>query len=184
MLFHYHNDGDLDVFTANGTAEELKLQLPLLLENDGNGNFKNVGPKVSPYFQEKRSGRGAAVVDFDNDGWLDIIVSHIDLKATPALLRNIGDGSYWLGVSLIGKDGPSSAVSALVTVVTKSKTQVLVNQPANTYLSWNDPRVHVGLGQDDVVESIEIAWSHGNVETYRNIRANQYITIRQGHGIQ
>ncbi len=39
----FDNDGDLDIITANGTAEELILQYPLLLENDGDGNFKDVG---------------------------------------------------------------------------------------------------------------------------------------------
>ncbi len=37
------------------------------------------------YFSTKRSGRGLAVWDFDNDGDMDIIVSHVDLQATAAL---------------------------------------------------------------------------------------------------
>ena len=42
-LFDFDNDGDLDIFSANGAAEELILQPPLLLENDGNGRFQNIG---------------------------------------------------------------------------------------------------------------------------------------------
>lgn len=184
MLFDYDNDGDLDIFTANGTAEELKLQLPLLLENDGLGNFTNVGQEVSPYFSEKRSGRAAAVVDYNNDGAMDILVSHIDLKATPSLLQNSGNANNWLGITLIGNHGPASALSALVTIKTKNKTQVLVNQPANTYLSWNDPRMHAGLGENEIVDSIEIDWPYGKTEVFTNIKANQYITITQGKGFQ
>ena len=184
MLFDYDNDGDLDIFTANGTAEELKLQLPLLLENDGHGNFINIGAGVNDYFREKRSGRAAAVVDYDNNGTMDILVSHIDLKATPALLNNLGNENHWLGITLKGSHGPASAVSALVTVKTADKTQVLVNQPANTYLSWNDPRIHVGLGKHEIIDAIEIEWPHGNKEVYRNIASNQYITIIQGKGVE
>lgn len=184
MLFDFDNDGDLDIFTANGSAEELKLQLPLLLENDGKGNFSNVGADVSPYFSKKRSGRAAAVVDFDNDGNLDVIVSHIDLIATPSLLHNGGNDNHWLGITLVGSHGPASAVSALVTIRTGDKSQVLVNQPANTYLSWNDPRMHVGLGNSKVIESIEIAWPRGEKEVFKNIKADQYITITQGKGIE
>jgi hypothetical protein len=182
-LFDYDNDGDLDIFTANGTAEELKLQLPLLLENEGKGNFSNVGPKVSPYFSEKRSGRAAAVVDYDNNGTMDIIVSHIDLKATPSLLKNEGNKNHWLGITLQGAFGPASAVSALVTVRTAEKTQVLVNQPANAYLSWNDPRMHVGLGKSDKIDELIIAWPMGKKEVYKNIKADQYITIVEDEGI-
>jgi hypothetical protein len=184
ILLDYDNDGDLDIFTANGTAEELKLQLPLLLENDGHGNFTNIGPDVSPYFTEKRSGRAAAVVDYDNDGDMDIMVSHIDLKATPSLLRNEGNDNYWLGLTLKGNYGPASAVGALVTVKSGSKTQVFVNQPANTYLSWNDPRMHIGLGKYEKIDSIEILWPQGNKEVYKNIKSNQYISITQGKRIE
>jgi hypothetical protein len=182
-LFDYDNDGDLDIFTANGTAEELKLQLPLLLENDGHGNFTNIGEKVSSYFSEKRSGRAAAIVDYDNDGNLDIIISHIDLKATPSLLHNQGNKNHWLGITLKGAYGPASAVAALVTVKTGDKTQILVNQPANTYLSWNDPRMHVGLGEYDKIDVLEITWPQGGKEVYKDIRPDGYVTITQGKGI-
>lgn len=184
ILFDYDNDGDLDIFTANGTAEELKLQLPLLLENDGHGNFINVGPEISDYFLEKRSGRAAAALDYDNNGTLDIIVSHIDMKATPSLLKNQGNDNHWLGITLKGNTGPASAVSAQVTIKTKGKTQVLVNQPANTYLSWNDPRMHVGLGKYAKIDVLEITWPQGNKDIYKNIEADQYITVVQGEGIQ
>lgn len=183
MLFDYDNDGDLDIFTTNGTAEELKLQLPLLLENDGQGNFTNSGPGVSSYFSEKRSGRSAAVVDYDNDGDMDIMVSHIDLKATPSLLKNEGNENNWLGITLKGKFGPASAVGALVTVKTGSKTQVLINQPANTYLSYNDPRLHVGLGKYDKIDELVITWPQGEKEFYKNIEINKYVKITQGKGI-
>lgn len=184
ILFDFDNDGDLDIFSANGTAEELKLQLPLLLENDGHGNFTNVGSTVSSYFREKRSGRAAAVVDYDNDGDMDIMVSHIDLKATPALLKNEGNKNNWLGVTLKGKFGPASASGALVTVKTGNKTQVLVNQWATSYLSYNDPRLHLGLGKYKKIDQLEITWPQGDAEIFKGIKANQYITIVQGKGIE
>ena len=184
ILVDYDNDGDLDIFTANGTAEELKLQLPLLLANDGYGNFTNNGPQLGSYFNKKRSGRAAAVVDYNNDGALDIIVSHIDLKATPALLKNEGNENNWIGITLKGAHGPASAVSALVTVKTGNKSQVLVNQPASTYLSWNDPRLHVGLGMYNTIDSIEIVWPQGEKEIYKNIQPNKYIIITQGMGLE
>lgn len=180
----FDNDGDLDIVSANGTAEELILQYPLLLENDGKGHFRDAGKNYSPYFATKRSGRGLAVWDYDNDGDMDIIVSHVDLKATAALLRNDGGNSnHWLGISLKGKNGQAAAIAAKVVAVTGGKKQVLVNQWATSYLSNNDPRVHIGLGNAKSVDLLEIYWSDGQKEVYRNVPADRYITIKQGKGI-
>jgi len=179
QLFDYDNDGDLDIFSANGNGEALVLQLPLLLENDGHGYFTNVGPKVSSYFTEKRSGRGAALVDYDNDGDLDIMVSHVDLKASPALLKNEGSKNNWVGITLKGSHGPASAIGALVTVSAGGHTQVIINQPANAYLSWNDPRLHIGLGTATKIDSIEITWQGGKKQVIKNIPINRFIEIEE-----
>jgi hypothetical protein len=184
-LFDFDNDGDLDIFSANGMAEELIEQPPLLMENNGAGHFSDVGSGVSSYFDDLRSGRGAAVWDFDNDGDLDIIISHIDLRAAPVLLRNEGGNqNNWLGVTLVGDKGPASAIGAKVIVISNSHRQVLINQWATTYLSYNDPRLHVGLGKSDVVEHMEIRWPDGETEVYKQLDIDRYITIKQGSGIQ
>lgn len=184
-LFDYDNDGDLDIISANGTAEELILQYPLLLENDGKGRFKDVGKSLGPYFSEKRSGRGLAVSDFDNDGDLDVIISHVDLKGTAALLRNDGGNkNNWLGITLIGDKGIASAAGAKVSVHSGGKKQVFVNQWTSGYLSNNEPRLHVGLGQSKVVNKIEVSWPNGKKESFTNIKANQYITLTKGKSIK
>ncbi len=184
-LFDFDNDGDLDIFTANGTAEELILQPPLLLENDGEGNFSNIGKTSGKYFNTKRSGRGAAVWDFDNDGDLDIIVSHVDLEATPALLRNDGGNvNNWIGLTLLGANGQVSAIGAKVTIVSGESKQVKINQWVTSYLSSNDPRMHFGLGKQNRVEKIEVRWPDGKVEEFGNLEVNQYLTIVEGKGIR
>lgn len=184
VLFDYDNDGKLDLFVANGTAEELILQYPLLLENDGKGHFKNVGMQHGSYFSEKRSGRGVAVWDFDNDGDLDLIINHVDLKAAPTLLMNDGGNrNNWIGITLKGKNGWASAVAAKVVVTAGGKSQVLVNQFATGYLSNSDPRLHAGLGQAKHIDKIEIHWTDGQNEVYRDIEPDRYITIAEGKGI-
>ncbi len=183
-LFDYDNDGDLDIFAANGIAEELILQSQLLLENNGKGHFTDVGRERGNYFLTKRSGRGMAVCDYDNDGDLDIIVSHVDLIATPVLLRNDGGNkNHWMGITLKSKVGLAPAISAKVTAVSGSLKQVLVNQWTTGYLSNNDPRLHIGLGKHRKIDLLEIAWSDGKKETYKNIKGDRYITIMQGEGI-
>jgi hypothetical protein len=183
-LFDYDNDGDLDIIAANGTAEELVLQYPLLLENDGKGHFKNVGQEHGSYFSTKRSGRGLAVWDYDNDGDLDIIISHVDLQATTALLRNDGGNkNHWLGLTLKGEKGLASTIGAKITVTAGEKKQVLVNQWTTGYLSNSEPRVHIGLGQQRIIDKLEVKWPDGKEDVYKNIVSCRYITIVKGKGI-
>lgn len=185
VLFDYDNDGDLDIFSANGTAEELILQYPLLLENDGSGHFKDIGAELSPYFSRKRSGRSAAVWDFDNDGDLDIIVSHVDLQATATLLRNDGGNrNHWLGITLKSKGSTAAAIGAKVSIITGTKRQVHINQWATSYLSYSDPRIHIGLGEKDHIDKLEIRWPDGETEILYNVETDLYIIIDQGRGIQ
>ena len=182
-LFDYDNDGDLDIFSANGTAEELILQHPLLLENDGNGNYMDRGRELGPYFSEERSGRAAAIWDYDNDGDLDIIISHVDLQSNAVLLRNdIKNDNHWLGLSLVGKNGPAAAIGARVMVHTGEKTSVHINQWTTTYLTNNDPRLHVGLGDKKQVDQIEVVWSDGSRELFPGPEVDQYLILKQGTG--
>lgn len=182
-LFDFDNDGDLDIFSANGTAEELILQYPLLLENDGNGNFKDVGKKLGPYFNKKRSGRAAAIWDYDNDGDLDVIISHVDLEAGAVLLRNDSEnGNHWLGLLLEGREGPASAIGARVLVHTRDRTFVHVNQWTTTYLTNSDPRLHVGLGDIEEVGRIEVLWSDGSREVFPGPEVDRYLLLKQGNG--
>ena len=179
----YDNDGDLDLFSANGTADVLELQPPLLLDNDGAGRFSDEGGQHGAYFRGKRSGRGAAVWDYDDDGDLDVVVSHVDLEATVALLRNDGgNAAHWIGVRLVGTKGPASAIAATVTVTAGGRTRVRINQPATSYLSSSDPRVHFGLGDARRVDRLHVRWPDGTSQTVRDLRADRYVTVVQGRG--
>jgi len=161
----------------------LILQYPLLLENDGKGNFTDRGKELNPYFSEKRSGRAAATWDYDNDGDLDIIVSHVDLKASPVLLRNeCRNNNHWLGVTLEGKNGPAAAIGARVVLHIADERRVFINQWTTTYLTNSDPRLHIGLGDIEKIDQMEIIWSDRTREYFPGPEIDRYLTLKQGSG--
>lgn len=183
-LSDFDNDGDLDIFSANGTAEELILQRPLLLENTGNGQYRDSGKKWGDYFVGKYSGRGAAVLDFDNDGDLDIVVSHVEPGKKAVLLQNnSGNKNHWIGLNLLAPLDKTSAIGAKITLTAGDLQLVRINQWATGYLSSSDPRIHFGLGLHRQIDQILIEWPDGEKEIIKNIQSDQYLSIQKGRGI-
>jgi polyribonucleotide nucleotidyltransferase len=112
---------------------------------------------------------------------LDIIVSHIDLQATPALLRNDShNGNHWLGLTLMGRHGVASAIAARVTVWYAGKKQVHINQWSTSYLTNHDQRMHIGLGRHKTVDSIVVKWSDGTSGTWYDPPVDRYLIIQEG----
>ena len=108
-FFDYDNDGNLDLFIANGHPDDLIDRIspgvtysePLLLFQNTGAGFKNVSGESGPIFARAISARGLATGDFDNDGAVDVLVSVND--GAPVLLKNTaGKGNNWLGVNLVG----------------------------------------------------------------------------------
>jgi len=184
-LSDFDNDGDLDLFSANGTAEELILQPPLLLENNGTGRFSNSPAKWGSYFQQKHFGRGAAIIDFDNDGDLDIIVSHIEPGSHAKLLRNNTDNkNHWIGITLRTPTDGSGLTGAEVTVTCGNLKLSRIYQPSSGYLSYSDPRIHFGLGDHGSIDEMQILWPDGTKETFKNLAADRYLSAVKGNGLE
>jgi len=183
-LSDFDNDGDLDIFSANGTAEELILQPPLLLENTGKGRFTNSPTLWGDYFTGKHSGRGAAVVDFDNDGDLDIIISHVDPGSSATLLKNSTDRkNHWLGLHLLSPEDGSCTIGAEITLISGDLKLTRIHQPSTGYLSYSDPRIHFGLGSHQQIDKIKVNWPDGTEENITNITGDKYLAIEKGKGI-
>jgi hypothetical protein len=144
-----------------------------------------VGNKHGPYFSTKRSGRGLVVWDYDNDGDMDVAISHVDLVASASLLRNDGGNQKnWLGLTLKGEQGLASGIGAKISIRTGDKTQVLVNQWTTGYLSNKEPRVHAGLGNHSIIDELKIRWPDGSQEVFKEVPVNQYLYFTKGKGYQ
>lgn len=174
----YDNDADLDLFKVNGELKHLYGQEDQLFENDGNGKFTDVSKDHGAYFHEERVGRGACFGDFDNDGDLDAYI--VNLNDRGALLRNNnGNQKNWISLNLIGDTSNKDGIGARVTIVSGGIKQYTQKKSSSGYLSQNDPRLHFGLGDNDTVDSIEVIWPSGKVQVLENIKAGQFLTIKE-----
>jgi tetratricopeptide (TPR) repeat protein len=168
-VFDYDNDGAHDVFVANGhvmdnievTQPHLRtLEPPLLLRYTGN-RFVDISTDAGEVFQRPCMSRGAAFGDLDNDGDVDIVVS--DYGGPAHLLRNEGGNhKRWIGFDLRGTRSNRDAIGAKVTLMSGSgRAQHAIVSTAGSYLSANDRRMFFGLGQEDHIREVRIAWPSG-----------------------
>jgi len=186
-FFDYDNDGWLDLFIANGHVyPEIDLlhtsatyrQLNSLFRNQGNGKFVETSQAAGIASLPPRVGRGVAFVDFDNDGFVDIVVANND--DPPNLLRNSGNSSHFLNVRLLGTKSNRDAMGARIRVVTGGMSQIREIAGGGSYISQSDLRANFGLGQAAQAETVEIKWPSGQIDTFSNVKANQFYLVEEG----
>ena len=186
------NDGWLDLITVSGHVYPQVDSLPsgptyrepkLLSMNQKDGSFCDASDQAGPALTEKRASRGLAVGDLFNDGNMDVVIGDID--GAPMVLRNHGvPGRHWVSFELIG--GPKSnrlALNARLKLIAGGVTQTDEVHSGGSYLSQNDLRIHFGLGAATKIDSLEIRWPSGKVETLTNLVADKFYSILEGQGV-
>ena len=84
---------------------------------------------------------------------------------------------------LEGAKSNKSAIGARVTVKTENSVQFNEVRGGGSYLSQNDPRLHLGLGPDSKMTQVEIRWPNGKIETLRDLQADFIYTVVEEQGI-
>ncbi|WP_446743349.1 CRTAC1 family protein [Silvibacterium acidisoli] len=194
FFFDYDLDGLPDILAANGhVADDVSVNTPslhyaeppLLFHNKGNGKFEDVTAKVGPALRQPVVGRGAAYLDYDNDGDLDLVMTTSNGPAK--LFRNEnGNQNDVLRVKTIGTKSNRDGIGAKI-IVRNSRGQKLfaMVKDGSSYLSQSELPVTFGLGKPDADKpvTLEIVWPSGKRETVKNIEPNQSITLEEGKGM-
>jgi len=186
----YDNDGDLDLFVANGhvyphisliPAGSTYRQPNQLFRNDGGGKFTDVSSRAGPGLEIEKASRGACFGDYDDDGDLDLFV--LNMNDVPTLLRNDGgNASSWFTVQVLGDPANRDGVGTKIRLVAGGKTQHRTVNGASSYMSHSDIRVHFGLGMLQRVERVELTWPDGTVQSVRDLPANRLLVVHQAQG--
>jgi enediyne biosynthesis protein E4 len=194
-FFDFDNDGNLDLFIANGHPDdtvqerfkEIPYEMPPLLFRNTGGNFEhtfeNVSATAGPVFEQPLAARGMAIGDFNNDGATDVLISVNN--GAPVLLRNLAAGrNHWVGVRLVGKRANRDAVGAQVTYQAADLRRRRFKVAGGSYLSSHDPRMVLGIGSRVRLDWIEVKWPEpsGLVERFTNLPLDRYVTLEEGSG--
>lgn len=170
----YDRDGASDLLVTNGhvlgkhhVPNEMESQL---LRNDGRGRFDDISSLAGPYFEEKVLGRGLAAGDYDEDGDLDAVITHLDRPV--AVLRNDTEaGKHFLGLAL-DTEWRVPPVGGRVIVRSGASVQVVPIISGGSYLSAPDPRLLLGV--EGPTADVEIHWSSGRVDHFSGMEVDKY----------
>jgi len=184
----FDNDGYLDLYEANGRvgmqserySSDPYAEPSLLFRGFAGPRFAEVSPRGGTTQTLVATSRGAAFGDIDNDGGIDIVVVNRD--ARPYLLHNVVRApGHWVMFRVLDEHG-RDALGAELTMSVGSRSIRRDVRAAYSYLASNDPRVHVGLGNETAVHGVTVRWPDGTREGFGDFSAGGIVILRRGSG--
>jgi hypothetical protein len=191
FFFDYDLDGLEDLFVVNGHVNDQvhKLQTQvthaqpsLLFLNVGKGLFREVGAASGEAVGRKMVSRGAAYLDFDGDGDLDIVTTANGGAAR--LLRNDGGNrNRFVRLTLLRGGRAGDGIGTRVTLERPGGRQVKWVKSGSSYLSQSELPLTFGLGTEPAPATAHILWPSGQRDTVAGLQSDHAYTIREGRGI-
>lgn len=182
-----NNDGLMDLFITKGNVEaqpDHAMRDPSnLLIGREDGTFAEGAEAAG--IVDFRPSRGAAVVDLNLDGLLDLVVVHRRQGVT--LWRNVGTGDAgrpqpmggWLAVRLRQPAPNVDAIGAWLEVRTSTRTIAREVTVGGGHVSGQLGWMHVGAGGADEAE-VRVHWPDGEVGPWIEVPADAFVTIERG----
>jgi hypothetical protein len=177
-------DGWEDLLVVHGHVARYRTetgvgrkQPPRLFHNVG-GKFEEISRRLGGYAESNHPARGVGFGDLDNDGRVDLVISHVNEPA--ALLDGIGgEGRHWLGVELAGR-GHADVVGAKLELQSGGRVLTRFAKGGGSYLSSGDRRHVFGLGAEAQPGRLSVTWPDGTKQHFDGLGADRYYRVTQG----
>lgn len=178
-------NGWLDLVVTNGHIFDMTFygedyqMAPQCLMAHGNRFELTEVEDESGYWNETYLGRVMAASDFDRDGDLDLLVNHLD-KPVAILRSDTKTDGRWLQLELVGRQCERDGIGARVVVKTKSGEHSQWVTAGDGYFCSDEAVLDFGLGRGAEVESVEVHWPSGELQTFNSLVVDRRYLIVQG----
>ena len=168
----FDNDGYDEVF-LNNIGEPNRLY-----KITENGVFEEI--TLDNALEPSGLGTGAAVADIDNDGILELLISHGESSAQPLSLfkYETEEKSSFLRVRPLNMHG-APARGATVTLYSNKRTHSKTIDAGSGYLCQMEPVAHYGIRKNEKNFEIKVKWTNGDEQFVEVENLNQTIIVKQ-----
>ena len=180
-FFDFDNDADEDIYVISGFLDIRQVNNPekqenLLLRNELDGTFVNAS--LWSGIDDIGYGRGAAYLDYDRDGCLDLFF--VNYQAEAGLFKNAcNSGNSWISLKTIGTTSNRDGIGARIKISAGGVSQIREIRAGSSSMSQNTSIAHFGLGLQETVKTIEITWPSGLVQKLSDVKANQILQVME-----
>ena len=169
----FDNDGFDEIF-VNNIGEPNKLFKIL-----GDGQLKQI--QLSNGLEPLGLGTGAAIADIDNDGILELLVSHGESGLQPLSLYKSNIKKPFKFLRILPKTTfYAPARGATVILNTNIRNHAKTIDAGSGYLCQMEPVAHYGLRNGEKVNGVTIKWTDGSSDNFNIDELNKTYVFRKG----
>jgi tetratricopeptide (TPR) repeat protein len=153
--------------------------------NTGGPRFATISAVSGLDFPD--DGRAVAVVDWDQDGRLDLWVSNRNAPRLRLMRNTAPTDNHFLALRLEGNGRTTNrdAIGARVEVVSpqlNGKRLIRTLRAGEGLLAQSSKWLHIGLGTLTQIERVTVRWPGGSVEEFRGLEVDRRYHLVQGTG--
>lgn len=173
QLTDLDNDGWLDFLAVNGHIDYIEpWQMPPQVLKNIRGKFQWLrSPSPGNYFDIDNVGRSLSALDFNRDGRIDFAVTHLD-RPTALLANSTKSTNHFVQIELVGTRSERNATGGIVRATRGQEQWICASSVGDGFYGTNERVLHIGLGQADRLDRLEITWPNGQTQTVENLQVD------------